>query len=195
MDKKKVLNVIQKINPLISLTCITSKLLEHIICPQIRSHLDEHEILSPFQHGFRGKHSCESQLTVTYQDLARLNDHKVQVDIDILGFNKAFDVVPHCRLLKKQKFYGINEVTCNWIQNFFAGLHQKIMVDGVFSKEENVDSGNLQGTVSGPLLFLLFINDIPNNLSAGTTIRLAIFRRLPCIPTLMTSPRNLSILV
>ena len=68
----------------VSLTCIISKLLEHIICSQIRSHLDEHEILSPFQHGFRGKHSCESQLTVTYQDLARLNDHKMQVDIGIL---------------------------------------------------------------------------------------------------------------
>ena len=114
------------------------------------SHLDEHEILSPFQHGFRGKHSCESQLTVTYQDLACLNDHKMQVDIGILDFSKAFDVVPHYRLLNKLQFYGINEVTCNWIQHVLAGRYQKVMVDGVFSKEESVDSGVPQGTVLGP---------------------------------------------
>ena len=109
---------------------------------------------------------------MTYQDLARLNDHKMQVDIGIQDFSKAFDVVPHCRLLNKLQFYGINEVTCNWIQHFLAGRHQKVMVDGVFSKEESVYSGIPQGTVLGPLRFLLFINDIPNNLSAGTTIRL-----------------------
>ena len=108
---------------------------------------------------------------MTYQDLARLNDHKMQVDIGRLDFSKAFDVVPHCWLLNKLQFYGIYEVTCNWIQHFLAGRHQKVMVDGVFSKEESVDSG-VQGTVLGPLLSLLFITNIPNNLSAGTTIRL-----------------------
>ena len=66
----------------------------------------------------------------------------MQVDIGILDFiNKAFDVVPLCRLLNKPQFYGINKVTCNWIQHFLAGRHQKVMVDRVFSKEESVDSG------------------------------------------------------
>ena len=82
----------------VSLTCITSKLLEHIICYHIRGHLDDHEILSPFQQGFRGNHSCETQLTITFHNLASINDRKVQMDVAILDFSKAFDAVPHTRL-------------------------------------------------------------------------------------------------
>ena len=83
---------------------------------------------------------------MTYQDLARLDDHKMQVDIDTLDFSKAFGVVPHCRLLNKLQYYDLNEVTYNWIQNFLAGRHQKVMVDGCVLKEESVDSGAPQGT-------------------------------------------------
>ena len=72
---------------------------------------------------------------------------KVQDVIGILDFNKALDVVPHCRLFDKLQFYGLDEVTCKWIQHFLAGRHQKIMIDGVFLKEESVDSGVPQGTV------------------------------------------------
>ena len=81
---------------------------------------------------------------MTYQDLAR-------IDIGILDFSKAYDVVPDYRLLNKLQFYGTNEVTCNRIQHFLAGRHQKSLVDGVFSKEESVDSGVPLGTVLGPI--------------------------------------------
>ena len=90
----------------VSLTCVTSKLMEHINCTQVRGHMDKHGILSPFQHGFRGIRSCETQLAVTFHDLAELNDQKLQIDIGILDFSKAFDVVPRTRLLNKLKFYG-----------------------------------------------------------------------------------------
>ena len=89
-----------------------------------------------------------------------------------MDFSKAFDVVPHCRLLNKLQFCCMNEVTCNWFWHFLAERCQKIMFDGVFSNEKSVDSGVPQGTVLGLLLFNLSIKDISNNLSAGTTIHL-----------------------
>ena len=156
----------------VSLTCVTSKLLEHIICTQKRGHLNKHGILSPFQHGFRARHSCQTQLAVTFHDLADLNDQMHQIDITVLDFSKAFDVVPHTRLLNKLQFYGISSEVCNWIRGFLSGRNKRIMVDGVFSQEESVDSVVPQGTVLGPLLFLLFINDVTNCLSTGTRIRL-----------------------
>jgi len=156
----------------VSLTCVTSKLLEHIICTQIRAHLDTYGILSIFQHGFRAKHSCETQLAITMHDIMRLNDHSTQVDIAILDFSKAFDVVPHDRLLNKLKFYGVSAEVHHWIRNFLSGRSQRVIVDGAKSEEESVDSGVPQGTVLGPLLFLLFINDIESNLNTGTSIRL-----------------------
>ena len=124
----------------VSLTCVTSKLLEHIICSQVRGHLDTHGILKWFQHGFGAGRSCETQLAVTMHDLHKLADLGTRVDMGILDFSKAFDV-PHTRLLNKLQFYGINDEVCCWIRNFLEGQTQRVMVDGVFSLEENVDSG------------------------------------------------------
>ena len=91
----------------VSLTCVSCKLFEHIICKHIRNHLDHHGILTPLNHGFRSKHSCETQLLLTVQDLMTCRDQKTQIDIAVLDFSKAFDTVPHDRLLGKPTFYGI----------------------------------------------------------------------------------------
>ena len=85
----------------VSLTCILCKLMEHVLCTHIRGHLDRHGILAPENHGFRSNHSCETQLLLTSHDLLQQRDAGHQIDVTILDFSKAFDTVPHKRLLGK----------------------------------------------------------------------------------------------
>ena len=87
----------------IYLTSICCKILEHIIFTNVMNHLDCYSVLTDRQHGFRSKHSTESQLIITTQDLAQSLNNKLQVDMIILDFSKAFDTVPHNRLLNKEQ--------------------------------------------------------------------------------------------
>ena len=92
----------------ISLTCITCKLFEHIICRHVLGHLEQHKILTELQHGFRSGRSCEIELITTFQDIAESYDKKgSQIDIAVLDFSKAFNTVPHDGILSKLKHYGI----------------------------------------------------------------------------------------
>ena len=91
----------------ISLTSVVCKTMEHIIVSQIMKHLEDHNILSDNQFGFRSKHSCETQLLITVNDIAKDIDRNLQVDAAILDFSKAFDRVAHSRLLYKLNYYGI----------------------------------------------------------------------------------------
>ena len=156
----------------VSLTCILCKMLEHILCTHIRRHLDNHGILTPDNHGFRSRHSCETQLIATTHDILRLRDVGKQVDVAILDFSKAFDTVPHGRLLNKLKFYGIQGKTLEWIRAFLTARRQSVLVDGDKSQNEQVLSGVPQGTVLGPLLFLLHINEMPSVVNPLTKCRL-----------------------
>ena len=103
----------------VSLTCITCKLFEHIICRHVLDHLEQHKILTDLQHGFRSEKSCETQLITTFQDIAEMYDKKgSQIDIAVLDISKAFDTVPHDGLLSKLKHYGIDKNIWQWISNF-----------------------------------------------------------------------------
>ena len=106
---------------LVSLTCITCKLFEHIVCRHILDHVEDHKILTNLQHGFRSGRSCETQLITTTHDLLSFFkfNSKSKIDVAILDFSKAFDTVPHAGLLRKLEHYGIDCKILLWITNFF----------------------------------------------------------------------------
>ena len=132
----------------------------------------KNEILTPVQHGFRAEHSYESQLLFTTKDQVQNYEDKIQTDLIVLDFRraKAFDVVPHQRLLHKLDHYGIRGSTLLWILNFLTTRTQKVVVDGSFSDTAHVGSGVPLGTVLGPILFLCYNNDLPFSVSSDVRV-------------------------
>ena len=154
----------------ISLTSIFCKVLEHIICSYLMRFLSENAAITPSQHGFRKGRSCESQLALLNHDIMQAADEGFRTDAIFLDFRKAFDTVPRPKLIQKLKAYGINDQITQWIVSFLTCRSQRVVLDGVYSDEIDVTSGVPQGSVIGPILFLIYINDIVDNVKSNVRL-------------------------
>ena len=145
----------------ISITSVVCKMLERVIKAIIDQHLDFHDLQSRWQHGHKNGRSNISNLLESTHTWVDYLSHNIPVDVIFLDIKKAFDSVPHRRLILKLKQYGITGNVLGWIRDFLTNRMQRVTVHGHNSDWKRVISGVAQGTVLGTILFILYVNDIP----------------------------------
>ena len=145
-----------------------ARVFERILFEQIYRHLSNNKLLYSRQSGFRSLHSTVSALLDMTNDWCFNIDRGMVNGVLFLDLKKAFDTVDHKILLKKLEFYGFEGITLHWFQSYLADRQQVCCVNGVVSSTKTISCGVPQGSILGPLLFLIYDNDMPKCLGYGT---------------------------
>ena len=155
----------------ISLTSIPGKILESIIKDQLVQHLEVNNLILNSQHGFLKSKSCVTNLLEFLEVVTNAVDSGEWFDVVYLDFSKAFDKVPKLRLLETLKAHGISGDLLTWLGNWLSNRLQRVVLNGKFSTWKDVISGVPQGSILGPLLFIIFINCIDDIATLISIIR------------------------
>ena len=150
----------------VSLTSVICKILERIIITHIIKHLKANNLNCTQQHGFQTGKSVTTNLLEAMNVWTEALMHNIPIDILYLDYAKAFDTVPHQRLLNQVESFGITGKTLQWIRSFLSNRKQKVRTNGAESSWSSVMSGIPQGSIMGPILFTLFVNDLPQSISS-----------------------------
>ena len=159
--KKEAKNLPQNYRP-VSLTSVICKILEKLVVEDIINHVKTNLLSCKEQHGFTAKKNTTTNLLEALNIITEAEMHGLPVDVLFLDYQKAFDTVPHRRLIQQVESFGITDKALKWIIEFLSDRRQRVRVNNNISSWKPVLSGIPQGSILGPILFILFVNDIPD---------------------------------
>jgi len=166
IHKKDDKSVVSNYRP-ISLLSVTSKIMERIIFKHIYNFFHSNSLLTVHQSGFRPNDSTVNQLAYLYHIISKALDERKEIRIVFCDVSKAFDKVWHNGVLFKLDQLGINGNLHTWIQDYITNRKQRVVIQGHHSEWGDIKAGIPQGSVLGPLLFLVYINNIVNEVNCG----------------------------